>query len=120
MALGDYQPEGLFPQEADPELDGGQPEVHPVFVSETPILVDHHALFLDIITMGTQKLATRRKYAIHSLTKDDWNGKNGKIKNDARYHKICEQIKGEHNTHQQYNQLMRLLKTTFQDKYRET
>ena len=41
MALGDYHPEGVLPQQADPETDGGQSEVHPVFISEKVVLADH-------------------------------------------------------------------------------
>ena len=51
LAMGDYHPEGILPQVADPELDGGYPGAYPVFVSKTTVLVDRHALFLDIITM---------------------------------------------------------------------
>ena len=42
LALGAYHPEGLLPQEADPEIDGGRSEVHPVFASEKPVLADRH------------------------------------------------------------------------------
>ena len=52
LAPGDYLPDGIPPQDADPGEDGGMPHVYPVRVTETTGLVDHHALFLDIVTIA--------------------------------------------------------------------
>ena len=120
MALGDYQPEGLFPQEADPKLDGGQPEVHPVFVSETPVLVDHHALFLDIITMGVQTMPPRRKYAIRNLRKEDWEERNGQLKQNPKYQRLAWLGDSDYDVQQQCSQLIGPLKEIFKDRYRTT
>ena len=115
MALGTYHPEAVLPQEADPELGGGQPEVCPVFASEAPVSVGHHALFLDIITVGAQTIRARQKYTILSLTEEDRGKRNGHIEQNQKNHDIQSHVNQDHTTQQLYSQLMGLLRQTSKD-----
>ena len=116
MALGSYHPEGLLPQVVDPELDGSHPGVHPVFISDEVVLVDHHALFLDITTVHIKMLRPIKKYNIYNLTQKDWQKRNEGLQSNPGYENLCQQVTQENNIARQHHKLINLLEYTVRDR----
>ena len=117
MVMGKYHPEGLLPPPVDQEQNGGDPGVYPVFISEEVAMIDHHALFLDILTIDLAKMPQPITYKIHSLTKENWEQRDAKIREAPMFQKLLEQ-KGskDDNIERQYSLLMNILKEVFKDR----
>ena len=88
LAIGEYMPDGLLPQEAGLEMDGGHPDAYPAVVSPEPVLVDRHALWLDIHTVQQMEMPRIEKYNVETLTKKEWGELDQEIEQDPRQRTI--------------------------------
>ena len=86
-------------------------------VSDTLVLADHHALFLDLITMGMQSMPTKKKYKINNLTKEEWDERNERIARNPQFERLEIQAQQDHNVQNIYQQLVGILKRTFKDRH---
>ena len=85
LAMGDYMPDGILPQETEPEIDGGHPEVYPVVVSPNPELADRHLLYLDLQTIEQTTMPKIEKYNLNVLSEEEWIALDQKISSDTKY-----------------------------------
>ena len=116
LAPGEYLPDGILPQDADPEEDGGVPHVYPVWVTETTVLVDHHALFLDIVTIAQHEQPRVEKYSLYTMTEEAWRRKNEALKNDPRVRRLQDKISTNRNIQRNYQDLIQIIKKYIKDK----
>ena len=76
LALGEYRLVGVLPQAVQPEIDVGYPAAHPVFVTASKVLADHHARDLDVITQTVEQMPPTRRCNIRTVTAEHWAGSN--------------------------------------------
>ena len=114
--MGDYHPEGVLPQVADPEQDGGSPGIYPAFVSEKVVMVDHHALFMDTVTMDLRIMPAPVTFKIYSLTAEDWSERDAVIKASPLFQNLLKLMEQEDNITRQHHLLNKLLQKAFKDR----
>ena len=69
-------PEGILPQGGELSTGKRQLDVHPVYITDEPVLVDHHALFLDLITIDLAGMPRMARYKVHGMTDIEWSERN--------------------------------------------
>ena len=119
LALGVYRPEGILPQAADPETDGGNPDVHPLFVSEDLVMANRHALFLDLLTTEAEIFRQPKNTPSTVLQEKSGQKKNSFLEQDKTFQRLAKLAKTERNILQQLEQLLASLARTFRDCYRK-
>ena len=118
VALGDYIPEGVLPSEQDLETEHDISNYYPVYVTESVVLGEHMALFLDFQTLRPDIISGENKYNIHSLSGKEWAKRDAAILTTGnlqtiKYNKELEQDsdKLDHI----YSSLNRVINQVFKD-----
>ena len=93
--------------------------MRPVSVSGETIEANHHALFLDLITLDPSAVPQLAKYRIHGLTREEWKEGHTAPALGPKFQELHGQASRLRNVKRNYSVFLKLLNRNFSTKLRK-
>ena len=95
MAAGKYTPEGVLPDESATTTETELVEFFPVYITESKVIGEHMASFLDLDAVRPDAISGQSKYNARGLTAKEWAKRNAEIEKDWKYTKLQHKLNRE-------------------------